>query len=269
LNQADSFQNIQSSATLVDCLIDSTGSLAVSLNGGVPGYSFLWSDGQQGSTAVGLTAGVYTVTITDANNCTLLITDTVNASFQPQVAAFVGQNPIIDTTINWGDLITLDVGNDQSADSVSYLWEQLSNISGLNLDNPTATQTTVMPEPDSNEVYTILLTATSADGCQDTATVQIRVNIETLLGMPDAFTPNGDGFNDYFRPAGLDDQFILEFKIYNRWGQVVFDGTDTSSSWDGTYRGVEQPTEVYIYLLHYQLPGQIPMVMKGEMTLIR
>ena len=126
-----------------------------------------------------------------------------------------------------------------------------------------------MPEPDSNEVYTILLTATSADGCQDTATVQVRVNIETLLGMPDAFTPNGDGFNDYFRPAGLDDQFILEFKIYNRWGQVVFDGTDTSSSWDGTFRGVEQPTEVYIYLLHYQLPGQIPMVMKGEMTLIR
>jgi gliding motility-associated-like protein len=128
------------------------------------------------------------------------------------------------------------------------LWEQLSNISGLNLDDPTAVQTTVMPEPDSNEVYTILLTATSADGCQDTATVQIRVNIETLLGMPDAFTPNGDGFNDYFRPAGLDDQFILAFKIYNRWGQVVFDGINTSSNWDGTFLGVNQPSEVYIYL---------------------
>lgn len=269
LTQADSFQNVLLAATLVDCLIDSTGSLSISLSGGVPGYTYLWSDGQSAATAVGLAAGPYTLTITDANNCSLVVSDTVIASFQPQVAPFVGQSPIIDTTINWGDLLVLDVGNDQSANSVSYLWEQLSNISGLNLDDPTAVQTTVMPEPDSNEVYTILLTATSADGCQDTATVQIRVNIETLLGMPDAFTPNGDGFNDYFRPAGLDDQFILAFKIYNRWGQVVFDGTNTSSNWDGTFLGVNQPSEVYIYLLQYQLPGQVPMVMKGEMTLIR
>ena len=269
VSEPPAFGNINMIDTKVSCLVDSTGSLSISLSGGVPNYTFLWSDGQSGTTAAGLAAGSYSVTVTDNNNCTLSVTDTVYNSFQPQVSPFVGQSPIIDSTVNWGDVINIDAGNDQTADTVTYFWEETTSFGLLNIDDVTAPSTTVNPQPDSNAVYSVLLTATSADGCVDTASLIIRVNIDDLLGMPDAFTPNNDGFNDFFRPAGLDDQFILEFKIFNRWGQLVFDGRDTSSNWDGTYLGAEQPSEVYIYILRYQIPGQAEQILKGEMTLIR
>lgn len=90
-------------------------------------------------------------------------------------------------------------------------------------------------------------------------------------GIPNAFTPNNDGFNDRFVPLGIIEQNVLEFKIFNRWGQAVYDNPNINNSggWDGTFQGVQQPSESYIYLLRYHIQGQEEIVLRGEVTLIR
>jgi len=86
--------------------------------------------------------------------------------------------------------------------------------------------------------------------------------------MPDVFSPNADGVNDYFRPVELDTRYILDFKIYNNWGQVVYDNTD-KQGWDGFFKKVPQPSGVYLYLLKTQLPGQDLKVSRGSFSLLR
>jgi len=209
------------------------------------------------------------LTVTDGNGCTTTGTDSIQDPVRPIVNPYVGQAPITDTTINWGDGLNLDAGNDQTASGVGYTWTDVTNLGNINFTNSTGHSTNVNPEPTISGTYTVLVTATSGDGCVDTGSVYITVNINDLLGIPTAFSPNGDGINDFFRPTNLDEQFILEFKIYNRWGQIIFDDTSTTAQWDGTFNGVEQPTEAYIYVFRYKSPGQEERVLRGEFTLLR
>ncbi|MEQ8703753.1 MAG: gliding motility-associated C-terminal domain-containing protein [Phaeodactylibacter sp.] len=90
--------------------------------------------------------------------------------------------------------------------------------------------------------------------------------------VPNTFTPNGDGQNDTFAPLTNTDQFEIEqFKIYNRWGQLVFSASTDVSAWDGNHKGAPQPSEVYYYQL-LLLPDNgtgLPITVQGNVTLIR
>jgi gliding motility-associated-like protein len=127
-----------------------------------------------------------------------------------------------------------------------------------------------MATADSSGVYNLLITATTTNGCVDTASIVLTVKLP-FIGIPDAFTPNNDNMNDAFGPIGLLASEIKTFKVYNRWGQLIYDGSDSLHPlWDGTHNGVSQPTEVYVYLISYQLAGTSEeLVMKGEVTLLR
>jgi len=88
--------------------------------------------------------------------------------------------------------------------------------------------------------------------------------------MPNAFSPNGDGVNDYFNlvyRGGRPD--IENFRIFNRWGQLVYDNDTPEQGWDGTYRGRPQPADVYIYRLHLMTPEGLEQSYEGEVTLLR
>jgi gliding motility-associated-like protein len=260
---------ITATVPLEGCLGEPFGVLDAVVTGGIGTLGYQWSNATNTASNAGLNTGVYTVTVTDGNGCTTTGTGAIQDPVNPIVNPFVGQAPITDTTINWSDVINIDAGNDQSANGVTYVWTDVTNFGNVNFSNSAVPTTDVEPEPTMSVTYTLLVTATSGDGCVDTGSVYITININDLLGIPTAFTPNGDGINDFFRPANLDEQFILEFKIYNRWGQVVFDDTNTSNQWDGRFQGVEQPTEAYIYLIRYQVPGQEERMLRGEFTLLR
>lgn len=98
----------------------------------------------------------------------------------------------------------------------------------------------------------------------------IEIN-EKELKMPNAFTPNQDGYNDYFRPIGLREDELLSFRIYNRWGQEVYNGDKTGLvGWDGIFEGMPQPRDTYIYLVTYKQAINLePVTVKGFMTLLR
>ena len=254
---------------LEGCLGEPFGVLDAAVTGGTGTLTYQWSNTVNTASNAGLNTGVYGVTVTDGNGCTTAGTDSIQNPVRPIVNPFVGQAPVTDTTINWSDVINIDAGNDQTANGVTYNWTDVTNLGNVNFTNSSASSTDIEPEPTMSGTYTLLVTATSGDGCVDTGSVYVTVNINDLLGIPTAFTPNGDGVNDFFRPANLDEQFILEFKIYNRWGQIIFNDTKTTDQWDGRFNGVEQPTEIYIYVIRYQVPGQEERVLRGEFTLLR
>ena len=105
-------------------------------------------------------------------------------------------------------------------------------------------------------------------GCSDTSCQSIQVVINSLLDVPNAFSPNGDGQNDkvFVRGFGIEK---MTWNIYNRWGTLVYRGTNAAEGWDGTYNGRMQPQEVYHYTLLVEFSSKEKATKTGDITLLR
>ena len=109
----------------------------------------------------------------------------------------------------------------------------------------------------------------SEDGCRDTASVMITVGAnEGDVFIPNAFTPNNDGKNDVFKVYGSSIKDI-EMKIYNQWGNFVFETKDNVTGWNGTQNGRHQPVGVYMYIIKIRLNNEDSFIKRGSVTLIR
>jgi gliding motility-associated-like protein len=99
---------------------------------------------------------------------------------------------------------------------------------------------------------------------------KIDVYPDILVRVPTAFSPNGDGFNDILFARGSGIKKLLDFKIYNRLGQLLFMTTDENLGWDGTYKGVDQNTDSYFYTYRAEayIPGKI-VSGEGNFMLLR
>jgi gliding motility-associated-like protein len=114
----------------------------------------------------------------------------------------------------------------------------------------------------------VTLTVTDPYGC--TATEKVLVNAQPCceVALPNAFTPNGDGKNDRFRPITSGHHVIHVFRVKNRWGQTMFDSGHEPLGWDGTLNGEPQDMGTYFYYLRYDCEG-VSKEMKGDVTLVR
>src|SRR5699024_8759992 len=145
----------------------------------------------------------------------------------------------------------------------SYAWEPSDYV-----DNPPASQTEVIPE----ETTTFTLTATDENGCAVQKSIPIIViNPQCeppYIFVPRAFSPNGDGVNDilYVRGESIDE---VEFIVYDRWGEKVFETRNLDQGWDGTHNGNVLPPDVYGYYLNVSCIGGGTYEEKGNVTIIR
>ncbi len=116
--------------------------------------------------------------------------------------------------------------------------------------------------------FNVCLIASNVDDCPDTVCKDVGTLIQPLADIPTGFTPNGDGENDvlYVRGPGIEK---LDLKIYNRWGQLIFETRDKSIGWDGTYKGQPQPTESYLYILQVTLREGGVVQKEGNISLLR
>ena len=111
---------------------------------------------------------------------------------------------------------------------------------------------------------------TDEAGCSDSAYVNVKVfKTKPQVFVPTAFTPNGDGHNDVIRPIAVGIKQIDYFRIYNRWGQLVFSTTTNEQGWDGTINGVPQGTNTYVWIVHAVDYTGKAFFRKGTVTLIR
>lgn len=146
------------------------------------------------------------------------------------------------------------------------VWSPSSSLNCSDCSAPTA-------RPYETTRYVVI--AYSDYGCQDSAFVTVKVLCdEKQLFLPNTFTPNGDGQNDVFYPRGAGIEKIVSFKIFNRWGEVVFERTnfspnDRSYAWDGTYKGTVLPPDTYVYFVQAYCEGDELLKVKGDITIIR
>lgn len=105
-------------------------------------------------------------------------------------------------------------------------------------------------------------------GCEDTTCLELLIDFIPLIGVPNAFSPNGDNENDRIFVEG-EGITSFNFQIYNRWGELVYESNDQSEGWDGTYKGVPQEMEVYTYVVSVQFIDNTTQTLKGNITLLR
>jgi gliding motility-associated-like protein len=118
--------------------------------------------------------------------------------------------------------------------------------------------------------YIVRLIIQNGMGCLDTATREIRELHTCYIAVPNAFTPNGDGLNDWLYPLNAYKAENMEFRVFNRYGQLVFETRDWTRKWDGKIGGVAQPTGTYAWTLQYtEIDSGKKIFLKGTSVLIR
>ncbi len=134
--------------------------------------------------------------------------------------------------------------------------------------------TPISPIPTTSNVGTYYYYVSQLDGnCNSgkgTITVDVIMCCDGPIFIPTSFTPNKDGLNDFFRIIRPPHLAINEFKIFNRWGQLVFSGDNTNEKWDGTFEGQEAPMDVYFYTVTLSCADGGNEIRKtGDVTIIR
>ena len=116
--------------------------------------------------------------------------------------------------------------------------------------------------------YTVSLSVVNEGGCTDSTSLDLCIQPENPVFVPDIFSPNEDGRNDTLYVRGL---FIsrMEFRVYSRWGEVVFESSSPTKGWDGQLRGAPAPSGSYYYTLMATIGGATKIERVGEVVLIR
>jgi gliding motility-associated-like protein len=239
------------------CLPLTNGVIDLTVAQGSAPYQYFWSNGKTTEDLSNLSAGSYRVTVKDANGCVL----TQFYSLKNDSAFHIQASPTV--TITLGESTELNVTHDAPG-SVSFNWNTTSESS---MSCTTCQSTTVTPPYYSH--FTV--NATDDRGCVAKDTVSVFVIADHKLWVPNAFTPNSDGNNDLFQVFG-NYKAMKNFgiKIFDRWGEMVFESESPEFTWDGTFKGTLMPPGVYVYVLETGfIDGSDPVHMKGSLTSIR
>lgn len=240
------------------CNNDSAVLNAVVSNATIP-LSYLWQPAVEGgirdpgslSTVVKPAATQqYILTVTDS--CNLSVADTIIVVVQPPVKAFAGNDTIAVTGLP--HQLTGTGG-------VDYTWEPASLLNDPHIANPLAT------------IYadSILfrVTVKDSEGCTGHATIKVRTYNGITYYVPNAFSPNGDGRNDVFRAIPVGIVATEYFRVFNRFGQLIFETSQLMKGWDGNYNGKPQLPGNYVWVLKGKGRNGRPIEMKGNVVLIR
>lgn len=193
----------------------------------------------------------YIVKVTDALGCPKPSFDTVNVEVL-NVQANAGS----DTAVVIGQPLQL-LGSGGSA----YNWSPSTYLNNSGINNPIC-----LPQSDISYV----LTVTDGPGCLDTDTLRIKLYLfDADIRVPNAFTPDGDGMNDIIRPVAIGMQSVDVFRIYNRFGEMVYSTSRINQGWDGVYRGKKQSTGTFVWYAEGITYDNRRIFRKGYVLLIR
>ncbi len=195
--------------------------------------------------------GEYTNILFSIKGCDSLV-QTVNVVVKPPVPAFAGN----DTIALAGQPHQL-----KATGGVNYAWEPASLLNDPLIANPVA----IIHE--DSVLFTV--TVKDADGCTGYDTVKIKAYNGITYYVPNAFSPNGDGDNDIFRPIPVGIVSTEYFRIFNRYGQLLFETRQWMKGWDGTYKGKPQGAGNYVWIVKGKGLNGRQVEMKGNVVLIR
>lgn len=196
----------------------------------------------------------YVLTVNDTLGCPKAVSDTMVVTVVPRINAFAGN----DTTVVANQPLQLNASG-----GFLYTW---SPTVGLN--NPSVANPVVLLNASHDSVtYKVRV---EKDGCFADDDIKVIVfKTAPDIFTPSAFTPNGDGRNDYLKPIAVGMKSVNTFKVFNRWGQVIFNSTVIGRGWDGKFGGKEQSPGTYVYFAEGTDYLGKSIFKKGTVVLIR
>ncbi|MGZ3884137.1 MAG: PKD domain-containing protein, partial [Bacteroidia bacterium] len=226
---------------------------------GSSGYTYIWHPGKNlnDSTLANPVATLtvpttFTVEVTDPNGCTNNVTHYTYVQQPPKAVTW-------DTSVVIGQQIPIP---GYAGTNFTYTWNPTKDLSCINCPYPVSTTTVDMT-----------YTASIADnmGCYKIAnTFSIHIEPLSSVDVPTAFTPNGDGINDIIYVDGWGIKKLNYFRVYNRWGQLLFESNDIKIGWDGFFNGAPQNMETYVYQVSVETYIDAgPKLKAGTFKLIR
>ncbi len=199
------------------------------------------------------TATTYSVTYTYGDGCTLAISKNI-VVYQDYTVALTAEKD----TVFSGEIIKLQATVNPTLTNPTFKWTQNGN-------DVAGTGASLAIKSTEGPVDEFVATLITPDGCEYPATISIVIKPLTYE-IPNAFTPNNDGTNDLFKPAILVGYEFSKMQIFNRWGQLVYEG---SSGWDGAFKNKALPSDAYPYMIELIAPDGSKKVLKGNVTLLR
>ncbi len=233
-----------------DCPLQNDGRITVNAIHTNNPVTYSWSNGGTTPTIDNLPSGEYTVTVTDiVTNCVKVEEFIITSP--PTYTIDIGS----DFTVTAGSEITLQVNN--PVEGVVYTW--------MGSDGFSAIGTNVSTIVNSETVFTV--SGQFSDCPPVTAQIIVTTTSQVDVQIPTAFSPNNDGKNDIFRVIAFTEINITEFKIFNRFGEVIYN--NTAGEWNGIHQGKRVPNGAYVYLIRYTSFGGEEYLKKGEVILVR
>ncbi|GEM_PF-6880028 len=265
----DLIRGIEYKITEPTCFGEVDGVLeVVSVDGGTAPYTFSFDGGDsfdELEVIGGLAAGDYPVIVRDANGCEY--SQNVLISEPDELLVSLGGDRSVElgqTVILTGELSPVNAAIEE------WLWDPLPDFGCV--DCPEAE---FAPEDDIQ----VQVTVVDSNGCNASDQINISVTVTRSAYLPNAFSPNEDGVNDFFGVYGEPDRLteILEFRVFDRWGNQVFvrqnveyiPELDEATAWDGTFRGEEVPPGIYTYFVVLRFMDGQKERMQGDVLLVR
>lgn len=231
---------------------------------GSGGVSYFWSPASslnnnrlQNPTTINLPGNItYSLHVVDANGCNSLKKDDVVITVTRQAIVDAGR----DTVLGIGQPIQLFASDINHVGFTQFQWQPFYGLNNPQIANPIVIL-------DKDITYTI--EARTAIGCLATDQVKIQVYKGPDIYVPNAFTPNRDSRNDLLRafPVGIKD--FHYFRIYDRWGSLIFSTTNPAIGWDGRIKGTEQPTATYVWMAEGVDYNGKTLQRKGSVIILR
>jgi len=227
-----------------------------------PFWDYFWSsssvytiedDSSPNTGSQALMTSSYDVLVTDTNTCTAAQGVEIIVINPPMVSDLITIVPV-------GDIVTLPVTIDTSI----YIYEWTPDYIETNCleCNPAWVQ--------ALEYQTYNVVITDIRGCfVSEGDFEIDVHPETFVTLPTTFSPNGDGVNDVIYVEGWGVKELLEYRIFNRWGEMVFESNNMEIGWDGHYKGVLQNNDVYVYKVKAKTWRDELKTIEGHINLMR
>jgi gliding motility-associated-like protein len=202
----------------------------------------------------------YTVKVTDKDGCSDTAHVKIAVINKNEVKAVISANGYLCRSYD-----SVYFASNSLGDIKKWFWDFGNGQTSL-LPNPPV-QNYQVPENKNN--YLVKLTITDTAGCTDITSHTLNVVDNCYIAVPSGFTPNNDGLNDFLSPLNAYKATNLLFRVYNRFGQIVFQTRDWMRKWDGTIGGLPQNSGVYVWMLDYYDTKGKRVSLKGTTVLIR
>lgn len=248
----------------VTCYGEGDGSIVAVTTGGTPSYQYSLDgrDFRGSSTLIGLEAGTYNVYVLDAKGC-LFVQEGINVVEPDPLVVDLGD----DVTLDYGLEVRLEPQVNGGAGALTYSWYPGDTTLLSCIDCAT---------PSANVPYqtSFTLRVTDENGCYDEDIITVFARKSNPVFVPTGFTPNGDGANDRLLVHGKAGIQVVNFSIFDRWGELLFEArdfevNDSLIGWDGAYRGKPLNSGVFIWRLEVAFEDGNHEVYTGSSTLIR